>query len=117
MNADWVDSTRPFFDCFFLLAIVIGAASKLNTLRNPPWCMRMGLALVIGGSAGVACEWWLPQATEYWADITLHAGGALTMIAYTREDLRAFVVGQWNEFRKRLAAARVRCAPSPHRVS
>lgn len=109
----------PLFDCIFLACMVIGAATELNAMEKPPWCLRVGLALVIGGSAGIAAEWYMPNVTQYWADVTLHAGGALTLVALTRDKLRAFFVQDWRRSvqRFRVLGAGILAALRMRRVS
>jgi hypothetical protein len=78
-------------DSVSLFIVAIIAVHHLNRTVYEPWCLRVGFALVIGGSVGGALEWWWPNLRdyEYWSDTILHIGMASVALGMARDDVDA----------------------------
>jgi hypothetical protein len=93
---DFIDHSWPWFDTFFLAVLAAACVLHINESRHV-WCLRLGYALVIGGAAASALEWWWPTASStHWGEITLHAGLAGVAAGLTREQVRALLTKFWS---------------------
>ncbi len=85
-------------DTAFLFVVAVAAVLHLNDMRSEPWFERLGFALVGGGAAGGALEYWWPGVNDAVSGALLHLGLAMVAAAWLAGKVRA-----WNGVERRRA--------------
>lgn len=81
-------SIRVLVDTLLLITVAVGALLHLNAMRERPWCERIGFAIIAGGAAGSAAEYWWPlESTEFISEFLLHIGLALVAVSIARGEI------------------------------